>query len=157
MATNHIQVSISGARQDKYTKLSELADKLGCRITDLVWHSIEQVLEKPPAPGTIKSGSAPRAGKARGFWVVHALDEAGRLKGVSVQEVAQRANASGALFVRYSAGDAKSRNRSLNQAKKSALYDGALAGVKVAEATLKVTELPDKEGKAAPKTPPKTQ
>ncbi len=149
MATNHIQVSISDARQDKYTALSKLADKIGCRITDLVWHGIENVLKTPPA--AVASSGTPRAGSARGFWVVNDTDTSGRLRGVSVVEVAKRSNAQGSLFIRYASGDVKSRSRAMSQAQKSASYNAALAGVKMPESGATVKQLPDKEGKAIPK------
>lgn len=150
MATNHIQILVSGARQDKYAQLQKLAEKLGGRITDLAWLGIDHVLKNPPA--SLPQAFAPRAGSARGFWVVNTLDEAtGRLKGVSVIEVAKRGDANGATFIRYSAGDAKGRQRAYNQAQKISAYNATLAGLKVPATGIPTKELPDKEGKAVEK------
>ena len=151
MATNHIQVAISASRQPKYAALTTLAANLGCRITDLVWAGVENIIKNPPKDIASLgiTGAAPRSGSARGFWILHKLAENGALISSSVREVASRGEATGSMFLRYSAGDAKGRVRIMNQAVKSATYDMNLAG-KVGQ-KVALSELADKEGKAVPK------
>ena len=45
MATNHLTINIGTDRQGTYEALTALAQKLGCRITDLAWLGIEGVLQ----------------------------------------------------------------------------------------------------------------
>ena len=156
MATNHIQISVAGGRQDTYVILQKMAEKLGCRVTDLVWHAIGKVLENPPqAVAGTGAAFAPRTGIARGFWVRTMLDErTGRLRGIDIVEVAKRSDldgGDGSTFLRYKQGDAKGRLRSLKQAIKMAEYNAKMAGLKVPEGGLAIQELPDKQGKAVAK------
>jgi len=155
MATNHINISLTGKRQDTYAKLQKLAETKGLRVTDIVWGGAEAVLANPKLIDGIQAsaGAAPRAGSARGFWVQHKLNASQRLEGVSIVEVAQRSDATGATFFRYSSGDAKARGRALTSAQRTAAYDAKLAGVQLKDGNVPVTELKDKEGKAAPAAP----
>ena len=148
MATNHVNISLSSTRQEQYKQLQKVAENLGCKVTDLIWAGAEQMLQNPPK-NMPKTATAPRAGSARGFWIQHTLNPSTqRLEGVGIVEVAKRADAKGISFIRYAQGDPKSRSRAMNQAQRQAAYDAKLAGIK---GDIKVTELPDKEGKAPPK------
>lgn len=80
---------------------------------------------------------------------MHKTSENGRLLGVSVLEVASRAQAAGRLFFRYKAGEVKERVRALNQALAAANYDATMTGVTLANGKVAVTELPPETAKPA--------
>ena len=140
MATNHLTINIGTDRQGTYEALTALAQKLGCRITDLAWLGIEGVLQNPPAAAP--QGSAPRVGSASGFWVVHEVSDKGRLVAIKVVEVAKRADAAGRVFFRYKTDDAKSRARGLSQAVKAAAYDASVTGIKLVDNKVPFAPLP---------------
>lgn len=126
MATTTITVTVSQTRQPIKKKLEALADRLGCRVSDLVWYSITSMLAKPPS-------SVPTSGKtigrASGFWVIHKLAK-NKLVSIEIQEVKARSERTGRSFYRYKKDDAKGRTRALNQAKKDAAYDLEITGLR---------------------------
>jgi hypothetical protein len=135
-----LSVSMSKERQAVKAKLDELANKLGCGLTDLIWFALDRIIQNPPSlvPRTVyKIG-----GTAPGFWTVHKR-KGDKVTSISIIEVAARANITdGRQFYRYKKDDAKSRKGALDNAKHDGAYDAQLAGVKSA---VKVTLLQHKK------------
>jgi len=137
MAESPITLTVSKTREPLKKQLNKLADRLGCRITDLVWVGIAYVVKNPPKTAPI-SASKP-IGRASGFWVVHVRKGTSKkVSAVEIREVEARHKLSGRAFYRYKRDDAKSRERALNQAKQSAAYDSELVGL---TATVKIFAL----------------
>lgn len=120
-------IGVPKARKLTRTGLDELAQKLGCKPSALVWAGIDLILASPPK--TAPAGAAAsHTGSAAGFWVLHNF-EGNKLKSIQVKEVAKRADASGRAFYRYTVGDDKGRVRARNQAIRGAQYDAKVAGL----------------------------
>ena len=136
MAMTTITVTVSEKRKPIRTQLDVLAEKLGCRLSDLVWHALIIMLKNPPK--TAPEGSSKVLGKAAGFWVIHTRIK-DRVVKVSIQEVISRAKGKGHSFFRYTKDDVKSRTRARKQAVRAADYDADLASIKE---KVKLTELP---------------
>ncbi len=132
---NNIALNVSQARVGTKAKLQTLADKLNCRMSDLIWSAIEMVLANPPKVAPV--AASPRTGSAPGIWVVHEMGPKG-LEGVRLVEVDSRADMSGHVFFRYDADDKKSIDRAIRQAQKTATYDANLAGLDVPDGGFEV-------------------
>lgn len=123
-------LGLSAARKPLFNRAKGLADSLGCRVSDLLWHGLEQVMQNPPkiAP----AGASASSGTSPGFWVLHTHDDNGRLNGVRVVEVSARNQVDGGdrLFVRFKDDDAKSKERARANAIRSATYDLSIVGIR---------------------------
>jgi len=142
MAMTTITVTVSETRKPIKTKLEKLAETLGCRVSDLVWHALTTMLKSPPK--TAPEGSSQVIGTSAGFWILHKRNASTkRVASISIQEVLKRSEVKKEThtFFRYKKDDAKSRVRALKQAKRAAEYDKDLANVKEA---IKVQELTQK-------------
>jgi hypothetical protein len=124
---NTITLNVSKGRAATKTAINDLAARLGCRLTDLLWLAIENVIANPPETPPKSIGA--RAGHAAGFWVIHTMGDKG-LEDISIVEVDNRSQSTGAVFFRYDKEDTKSRTRSLKQAQRAAAYAAGLAGMK---------------------------
>ena len=142
MAMATITVTVSESRKSVKQQLEKLSEKLGCRLSDLVWHSLTTMLKNPPK--TAPEGSSPVIGTSAGFWIVHKRHAASKkVTDITIQEVTKRSEIKGHTFFRYKKGDAKSRGRAVKQAKRAAEYDADLAGVK---GPIKLFQLQQKRG-----------
>jgi len=101
-------------------QLTQLADKLGCSATTLIWYSIKQMLLSPPAVPP-----APVTKSTRGFWVIVSLSVFRCIVGVEIKEVRERNTVkAGRYFFGYEGGkDHKhNRNHALQLAKTEAYH-----------------------------------
>ncbi len=131
MAMTTITVTVSETRKPVKQKLEKLAETLGCRVSDLVWHALNTMLKAPPK--TAPEGSSQVIGTSAGFWILHKRHATTkRVVSIGIQEVLKRSEVKKEThtFFRYKKGDAKSRTRALKQAKRAAEYDKDLANVK---------------------------
>lgn len=137
MVTSTLTVTVSKERKPFKEQLEKLAEKLGCRMSDLVWSAVLTLLAHPPKAAPV--GSSKATGKSPGFWIAHEREgKSKRVDAVAIFEVRRRSEKAGRTFFRYKPDDAKSRARALRQAKRAAEYDADLAGIKE---VVKVTEL----------------
>lgn len=132
MAYKTMVVGVSAAHKDDHTSLLELADKLKCRPSALVWAGIKATLADPPKEAP--EGAAPSSGTASGFWTVPTVNKNGKMTGCVVREVEKRGDeADGRNFFRYKTDegvvDEKARDRAHKQACRSAEFDMKLCGV----------------------------
>jgi hypothetical protein len=123
-------LGLGANRNEIMGKLNGIATELGCKVQDLMWHGASLVVANPPK--TAPAGATANAGTSPGFWVLHTNDKNGKLTNVKVVEVAARNQIKGGdrLFVRFTKGDDKARNRAMAQAIKAANYDLSLVGIK---------------------------
>jgi hypothetical protein len=135
-------IGVSKANKRKHEALTGLADKLGCKPSNLVWLAIDNLLQNPPT--TAPAGAAPSVGTASGFWVRPVMED-GRAVDVEIVEVANRSDAEGRTFLRYKSGDAKLRNRALNQAKRAAAFDCQMLGIEFDEDNILLLDIPEED------------
>lgn len=133
-------IGVPTAMKEKQKALIDLAARLGCKVSALIWTGIDAVLASPPKVAPVSSGAP--IGTASGFWTVPVRDGSGKATSVNVVEVAQRGdNTDGRTFFRYDKADEKSRGRARNQAIRAAKYDMDMIGNK---SEPKVKDLPAK-------------
>jgi len=133
---HHVTLPIGPKNIARFDALTGLAKSLNCRLPGLIWDAIDRYLSDPPAAAPV--GIAPSLGKAHGFWVIAV--RTGKKVEISIQEVASRGDVKdGRAFFRYSAEDAKSRDRAKAQALTAAKYDAQLTGTD--PESIKVVEL----------------
>lgn len=129
-----IHLNVSKVRESVVDQLTKLSEKLdGCRPSDLVWFAIETMIANPPeaAPPASKSST----GSSPGFWN-STISKEGEAVGITITEVAKRAEGEGRTFFRFSVKDdmavtEANRERALKQARKAAAYDADLMGLNV--------------------------
>lgn len=125
-------LGVSKLRKPKREALDNIAKKLGCKASDLVWAGIDSIIANPPK--TAPQGATQTVGTAAGFWTVKVTDTKGRVTAVKVVEVDSRGELSaedGArTFFRFKRGDVKERGRAKAQAMRAAVNDQGLIGIK---------------------------
>lgn len=122
-------IGVSKERKVLRTALEELAGKLGCKPTDLVWYGIKHAIDNPPKVAPV--GSKTNVGSASGFWTIPILDSKNRATAVKVTEVASRGDiTNGRTFFRFKKGDDKERARAKSQAIRGAQSDANMIGFK---------------------------
>ena len=121
-----MNVSISEARKERHTALSNLATKLNCRMSDLVWEGVSLLLANPPA--VAPEGSSTSLGTSTGIWVVHTLSDKGRVEGIGLVD-GIRSKTSGRIFFRYDAAKPETKERAIKQAQRAAAYDCQITGI----------------------------
>lgn len=132
-------------------KLDELAEKLGCRVSVLVWEGVNRVLADPPAITALqKIHKAAPINAASGFWVVPIKDDAtGRFVGAKVVEVAKRNDITdGNPFHSYNlARDPNTRDRARRQAIASAQYALTMMGSNSKPTVIELNPIPQPPAK----------
>lgn len=120
----HIGMGIPGTPGHKMLMdLKDLGKRLGVTEIDLARFALRNLLENPPAPGTVQRTSRTGArGQAAGFWITIDKTEAGYAKQFNIMEVSARGDldtdmVQGGTFFRYEPGNFKSRNRVLKSAR----------------------------------------
>lgn len=122
-------IGVSKARTENRQKLEELATKLGCKPTDLIWLGIEHIIANPPKVAPV--GARTNVGTASGFWTVPILDNKNKAVAVKVTEVEARGEiTNGRTFFRFKKGDDKERARAKAQALRAAQSDAQMIGFK---------------------------
>ncbi len=133
-----IHLNTTKGREETAKKLQELSKDLdGCRLSDLAWFAVEEMLKNPPTKAP--AGSRSSTGTSPGFWIEPIMNPDPEIKGAvgsRVVEVAKRGDHSGRTFIRTIKtpdGDAaaakEARLRALNQAKRAAQYDLEMCGL----------------------------
>ena len=137
---NHqmMNISVSKAREPVKATLQSIADKLGCKLNDLIWAGVEMLIANPP--NTAPEGSVRSVGTAAGFWTLPVFPpKGGRPTSINVVHTLARGSVQGGrTFFRYDLEDAKSKERAKNQAIRAAQYDCKIAGLD--PASIQVTE-----------------
>ena len=47
-SNNHFTVSLNQSNKQLYDEMKQLANKIGCKVTDLVWYGFQLVKTNPP-------------------------------------------------------------------------------------------------------------
>lgn len=146
-----LNVGVGKRHQERFEGLGKLAEKLGCKDSDLVWLAIQSLIDNPPteAPEWARSSS----GNSSGFWTVPTRDKSGAVTGMKVVECARRGDVQGGRqFCRYAilkdkegvlelSKNATARKRARKQAQRSAVHDLQFLGKTVAVDEIEIVAL----------------
>lgn len=122
-----------GSRGVEMNGLTALAEKLNCRVSDLLWEAARRLVENPPterpASASVNRGFV---GSSPGYVVAATTDSKGRATAFRIVEVETRQSFQGEQvgFYRFKDGDPKSKARALGQAQKAAAFQAKLIGQK---------------------------
>ena len=131
-------LGLGSTRKELHKSVVDLATKLGCRASDIMWEAATLLLKNPPTVAPV--GASPSVAAAPGFWVKATTNDKGKATGISVVEVEVRTEESGRSFFRFKKDDAKGRARAQRQAVRAAQADATLIGLKADTITVDVFE-----------------
>lgn len=149
-----LNVGVGKRHAERFEALGKIAEKLGCKDSDLVWLAIQSLIDNPPteAPEWARSST----GRSAGFWTMPLYKDNDPKKpvvGMKVVEVAARGDQDGRQFCRYAPVKDKdgnvdasksvlARKRAKSQAKRSAVHDLQFLRLPVNIDEIVVEELP---------------